>query len=236
MFLEFDQVFCLAVNSLWPTICGSPQCCACLAYPTLEASSAPELSSQRLQAASVCGSSADLEPRHGCGTPSCVLESESPSDAASVFHKGWGGMYLSDLTYIDSAYPSTGSILENEQRSNLMNNILRIISDLQRSCEYDVPELQHVQNYLNSVHYIEELQKFVEDDNYKLSLKIEPATSTPRATASREDLVGSDASGSPLCGRRGNSADGGLPKVPGTPPSPRNLLPYGHRKCHSLGY
>ncbi|XP_053470583.1 ras-specific guanine nucleotide-releasing factor RalGPS2 isoform X2 [Ictalurus furcatus] len=146
------------------------------------------------------------------------------------------GMYLSDLTYIDSAYPSTGSILENEQRSNLMNNILRIISDLQRSCEYDIPELPHVQNYLNSVHYIEELQKFVEDDNYKLSLKIEPATSTPRATASREDLVGSDASGSPLCGRRGNSADGGLPKVPGTPPSPRNLLPYGHRKCHSLGY
>ena len=45
-------------------------------------------------------------------------------------------MYLSDLTYIDSAYPSTGSILENEQRSNLMNNILRIISDLQRSCTY----------------------------------------------------------------------------------------------------
>lgn len=45
-------------------------------------------------------------------------------------------MYLSDLTYVDSAYPSTGSILENEQRSNLMNNILRIISDLQRSCTY----------------------------------------------------------------------------------------------------
>ncbi|XP_012694995.1 ras-specific guanine nucleotide-releasing factor RalGPS2 isoform X2 [Clupea harengus] len=144
------------------------------------------------------------------------------------------GMYLSDLTYVDSAYPSTGSILENEQRSNLMNNILRIISDLQRSCEYDIQVLPHVQKYLNSVRYIEELQKFVEDDNYKLSLKIEPAISTPRSTASREDLVGPEVSASPLCGRRCNIAESS--KVPGTPPSPRNLLPYGHRKCHSLGY
>ncbi|XP_035032127.1 ras-specific guanine nucleotide-releasing factor RalGPS2 isoform X3 [Hippoglossus stenolepis] len=145
------------------------------------------------------------------------------------------GMYLSDLTYIDSAYPSTGSILENEQRSNLMNNLLRIISDLQRSCTYDITVLPHVQKYLNSVRYIEELQKFVEDDNYKLSQKIEPGTSTPRANASKEDLVGQDASASPLCGRKCTVASEG-PKVPATPPSPRNLLPYGHRKCHSLGY
>uniref|UniRef100_A0A7N8WV21 Ral GEF with PH domain and SH3 binding motif 2 n=1 Tax=Mastacembelus armatus TaxID=205130 RepID=A0A7N8WV21_9TELE len=145
------------------------------------------------------------------------------------------GMYLSDLTYIDSAYPSTGSILENEQRSNLMNNILRIISDLQRSCTYDIPVLPHVQKYLNSVRYIEELQKFVEDENYKLSQKIEPGTSTPRANASKEDLVGQEASASPLCGRKCTVAGEG-PKVPATPPSPRNLLPYGHRKCHSLGY
>ncbi|XP_039590444.1 ras-specific guanine nucleotide-releasing factor RalGPS2 isoform X2 [Polypterus senegalus] len=144
------------------------------------------------------------------------------------------GIYLSDLTYIDSAYPSTGSILENEQRSNLMNNILRIISDLQRSCQYDIPLLPHVQKYLNSVQYIEELQKFVEDENYKLSLKIEPGTSTPRPTASREDLLGPEAAASPQSGRRNPAAEG--PLVPSTPPSPRNLLPYGHRKCHSLGY
>uniref|UniRef100_A0A8D1X937 Ral GEF with PH domain and SH3 binding motif 2 n=2 Tax=Sus scrofa TaxID=9823 RepID=A0A8D1X937_PIG len=144
------------------------------------------------------------------------------------------GIYLSDLTYIDSAYPSTGSILENEQRSNLMNNILRIISDLQQSCEYDIPMLPHVQKYLNSVQYIEELQKFVEDDNYKLSLKIEPGTSTPRSAASREDLVGPEVGASPQSGRKSVAAEGAL--LPQTPPSPRNLIPHGHRKCHSLGY
>ncbi|KAK2492791.1 hypothetical protein MC885_014708, partial [Smutsia gigantea] len=144
------------------------------------------------------------------------------------------GIYLSDLTYIDSAYPSTGSILENEQRSNLMNNILRIISDLQQSCEYDIPMLPHVQKYLNSVQYIEELQKFVEDDNYKLSLKIEPGTSTPRSAVSREDLVGPEVGASPQSGRKSVAAEGAL--LPQTPPSPRNLIPHGHRKCHSLGY
>ncbi|KAM8815250.1 ras-specific guanine nucleotide-releasing factor RalGPS2 isoform 4-T4 [Rhynchonycteris naso] len=143
------------------------------------------------------------------------------------------GIYLSDLTYIDSAYPSTGSILENEQRSNLMNNILRIISDLQQSCEYDIPVLPHVQKYLNSVQYIEELQKFVEDDNYKLSLKIEPGTSTPRSAASREDLLGPEVS-SPQSGRKSVTAEAAL--LPQTLPSPRNLIPHGHRKSQSLGY
>ncbi|XP_063795805.1 ras-specific guanine nucleotide-releasing factor RalGPS2 isoform X3 [Pseudophryne corroboree] len=144
------------------------------------------------------------------------------------------GIYLSDLTYIDSAYPSTGSILENEQRSNLMNNILRIISDLQQSCEYEIHLLPHVQKYLNSVRYIEELQKFVEDDNYKLSLKIEPGTSTPRPAASREDLVGPEVGASPQSSRKSIPVEGVL--LPPTPPSPRNLIPHGHRKCHSLGY
>lgn len=146
------------------------------------------------------------------------------------------GIYLSDLTYIDSAYPSTHSIIESEQRSNLMNNILRIISDLQQSCDYDIPLLPHVQKYLYSVRYIEELQKFVEDANYKLSLRIEPGTSTPQSTASREDLAGPDIAPSPQSSRRSMAAEAAVMNPPPTPPSSRHLLPHGHRKSHSLGY
>ncbi|XP_072538186.1 ras-specific guanine nucleotide-releasing factor RalGPS1 isoform X2 [Salminus brasiliensis] len=102
------------------------------------------------------------------------------------------GIYLFDMTYIDSAYPATDSIIETEQRTNQMNNLLRIISDLQVSCNYDhLLTLPHVQKYLMSVRYIEELQKFVEDDNYTLSLRIEPGNSSPRLVSSKEDLGGS---------------------------------------------
>ncbi len=40
------------------------------------------------------------------------------------------------MTYIDSAYPASDSIIETEQRTNQMNNLLRIISDLQVSSNY----------------------------------------------------------------------------------------------------
>uniref|UniRef100_A0A8B9MQE0 Ral GEF with PH domain and SH3 binding motif 1 n=1 Tax=Accipiter nisus TaxID=211598 RepID=A0A8B9MQE0_9AVES len=141
------------------------------------------------------------------------------------------GIYLLDLIYIDSAYPASGSIMENEQRSNQMNNILRIIADLQVSCNYDhLATLPHVQKYLKSVRYIEELQKFVEDDNYKLSLRIEPGNSSPRLVSSKEDLAGpSDMSAIMKFSRRPTCPDASVAASLPTPPVPR------HRKSHSLG-
>ncbi|XP_010855229.1 PREDICTED: ras-specific guanine nucleotide-releasing factor RalGPS1 isoform X3 [Bison bison bison] len=141
------------------------------------------------------------------------------------------GIYLLDLIYIDSAYPASGSIMENEQRSNQMNNILRIIADLQVSCSYDhLTTLPHVQKYLKSVRYIEELQKFVEDDNYKLSLRIEPGSSSPRLVSSKEDLAGpSSGSSSARFSRRPTCPDASVAGSLPTPPVPR------HRKSHSLG-
>ncbi|XP_073080426.1 ras-specific guanine nucleotide-releasing factor RalGPS1 isoform X5 [Manis javanica] len=140
------------------------------------------------------------------------------------------GIYLLDLIYIDSAYPASGSIMENEQRSNQMNNILRIIADLQVSCRYDhLTTLPHVQKYLKSVRYIEELQKFVEDDNYKLSLRIEPGSSSPRLVCSKEDLAGPSGSSSARFSRRPTCPDASVAGSLPTPPVPR------HRKSHSLG-
>nr|XP_033952305.1 ras-specific guanine nucleotide-releasing factor RalGPS1-like [Pseudochaenichthys georgianus] len=141
------------------------------------------------------------------------------------------GIYLLDMIYIDSAYPASDSIIETEQRTNKMNNLLRVISDLQVSCSYDyLVTLPHVQKYLLSVRYIEELQKFVEDDNFKLSLKIEPGNSSPRIASSKEDLAGlSEVSASMRYSRRPTCPDTSVGLRMPTPP------PSHHRKSHSLG-
>ncbi|XP_023230828.1 ras-specific guanine nucleotide-releasing factor RalGPS1-like isoform X2 [Centruroides sculpturatus] len=144
------------------------------------------------------------------------------------------GLFLTDLVYIDLAHPATQG-LDNHQRQMQMNNILRVIADFQQSTYENLHVLPHIWNYLKSVRYIEELQKFVEENNYKISLKLEPPITHHSLSQSREDLYSS--------GKFQLECKSSL-QVPGQllPGSSRSMPGHcgpkfvpGHRKAHSLG-
>jgi len=71
---------------------------------------------------------------------------------------------------------STTATLGMSSRMNKMNAILNNITKYQKSSVYHIERIPALSEYLSSVRYIEELQKFLEEDNFKLSLRLEPPT------------------------------------------------------------
>jgi len=149
------------------------------------------------------------------------------------------GLFLTDLMMVDIAHPSTGG-LESQQRQNKMNNILRIVSELQQSTYSNLTTLPTVQTYLASVRYIDELQKFIEDDQFKISLRLEPnANSPPISSANSKESLRHHSTEpqpqsrdlpihlSPICLSPSRRSGGCIPKKSSFVPS--------HRKSRSEG-
>lgn len=79
------------------------------------------------------------------------------------------GMYSRDMIYINEAHPE-GTTQRTKSTSKILESIERF-----QSSEYDQLVLSPAINtYLLSNRYIDELQKFVEDENYRKSLDLEP--------------------------------------------------------------
>lgn len=79
------------------------------------------------------------------------------------------GMYSRDLIYVGVAH-SQGTT----QRTKKMDTVISAIERFQESTYDNLVLIDHVYQYLLSCRYIDELQKFVEDENYRKSLTLEP--------------------------------------------------------------
>ncbi|CAG9558404.1 unnamed protein product [Danaus chrysippus] len=137
------------------------------------------------------------------------------------------GIFLTDLVYIDIAHPS-GS----PHRVAKMAVVLKALERYQTS-EYTITPVPHVANYLNSVRYIEELQKFLEDDQYKLSLKLEPPSPIGSCAGSKESVKEVQGPSTPFTLSPSHRLGSGSLRLQGSYTQAK-FIPT-HRKCRSLG-
>lgn len=80
------------------------------------------------------------------------------------------GMYSRDIIYINEAHQE-GTL----QRAKSTNKILESIEKFQLSEYGNLTPSPDVQSFLLSSRYLDEMQKFVEDENHRKSLELEPA-------------------------------------------------------------
>ncbi|XP_037956797.1 ras-specific guanine nucleotide-releasing factor RalGPS1 isoform X2 [Teleopsis dalmanni] len=142
------------------------------------------------------------------------------------------GLFLTDLIYIDLAHPYKGG-LEPEQRRHKMNNILRVITNYQQSNYTHIRPTEETQKYLTSIRYIEELQNIFEEDQYKKSLKLEPASPlgpSSSSCSSKESFSADSITPALACLNLSPAKTIGSMRIAGS-----NKFNPGHRKCRSLG-
>ncbi len=141
-------------------------------------------------------------------------------------------LFLSDVNFIDVAHPHHGG-LESQKRQLQMNNLLRILAHYQQSDYSFLPVRDHIMEYLRSARYIEELQKLLEDDQYRLSVRLEPPT-PPNST---KDTTNDNAKSATLNHHISPSrkAGGSVRKPAGAFADGTVKFVPGHTKSRSLG-
>ncbi|CAH8540391.1 unnamed protein product [Heterobilharzia americana] len=92
------------------------------------------------------------------------------------------GLYLSDLTYTNVAQPRING-KPTAIWFTKINAIIDTIAYFQQS-EYSFTVDETLNAYLCAQRYIEELQKFLEEDNYKTSIILEPTPTPPTPSLS----------------------------------------------------
>ncbi|XP_059620242.1 ras-specific guanine nucleotide-releasing factor RalGPS1 isoform X2 [Phlebotomus argentipes] len=145
------------------------------------------------------------------------------------------GLFLTDLIYIDLAFPHHGGGLEPEQRKTQMNNILRVIASYQGSDYGHIQPLINVQKYLQSVRFLEELQNIFEEDQYKKSLKLEPSSSVPSSSSATAAKDGSGVDSVAIASLNLSPAKSVSATRSSSAASSASKFVPGHRKSRSLG-